>query len=432
MSRRSDAIAKPPFFLIYRARLSKELSVYIHGVEIDGAECESCRKNLSEIASEFEIYDVDWDIVCADTLTVSDYDGKMDYVVGNPPYVRVHNLRSAYDTVKKYFFTQSGMTDLFIAFYEIGLKMLNHSGILGYISPSSLYNSIAGSAMRKYLAHNRSIKKIVDLKHFQPFEATAYTTIMILTKECNRYVDYYEYDAENLVPAAVSRLGYEDFNINGSFVFGHKCVLSQLRSVMTSVFSEKLFEVKNGFATLCDEFFIGDWTFTDYTIPIVKASTGNMTKCLFPYDNFGRIIPFDVLTKNIEIKSHYDRYIDKLKARSLDGSGNWYGFGRSQGINDVQKKKYAINALIRNVGDIKLSLCEPGTGIYGGLYILTDCNIDGIKNILFTDEFITYISMLGKYKSGGYYTYSSKDLQRFLNYGLSKREGCGYEQLFFS
>jgi adenine-specific DNA-methyltransferase len=138
------------------------------------------------------------------------------------------------------------------------------------------------------------------------------------------------------------------------------------------------------------------------------------------------------LTANPLIRERYEKYADTLKRRSIDGSNPWYGFGRSQGINDVHKKKYAINALIRGVEDIKFSICGEGWGVYSGLYILTDFEYDDLRDVLFTDEFVAYVAMLGKYKSGGYYTFSSKDLQRFINYKLAKGRVFGYEQLRIS
>jgi len=95
----------------------------------------------------------------------------------------------------------------------------------------------------------------------------------------------------------------------------------------------------------------------------------------------------------------------------------------------VRKSKYAINALIRDTGDIKLCRCKSGEGIYSGLYILTEFTMNELKELLFTDDFISYIKMLGKYKSGGYYTFSSKNLQKYLLYKFSERNGNRYEQL---
>ncbi len=402
-------------------KLAADLSKYIHGIEIDEAECKKCVNNLSQIAAGFGISDVKWDIRCEDTLTIEDFNGKMDYVVGNPPYVRVHNLFGSYESVKKYSFAQNGMTDLFIVFYEIGLKMLNEKGMLGYISPSSLFNSVAASSMRRCLAAGRSIKTVVDLKHFQPFDAVTYTVIMILTKQSQDSVGYFEYDSK---PKMISSLAYEDFCINGNFVFGTQPQLKEFKKIMSA--DDEVCRVKNGLATLCDKFFI-DCSFDDHTIPIVKASTGKKYNCLFPYDEQGKLLPYETLEKNIQIKQYYEKFVDTLKNRSLENTDNWHGFGRSQGITDVFKQKYAINSLIRDVDDIKLSICPAGTATYSGLYILTDLSLEQIQSVLMCQEFINYVAMLGKYKNGGYYTYSSKDLQQYLNYKLGR--GFAYEQL---
>ena len=80
----------------------------------------------------------------------------MDFVFGNPPYVRVHNLENIYGEVKKFKFTEGGMTDLFIVFFEIGFKMLTRKGSMCLITPSSWLNSLAGRNLRKYILEHRN------------------------------------------------------------------------------------------------------------------------------------------------------------------------------------------------------------------------------------------------------------------------------------
>ena len=92
----------------------------------------------------------------ANALEVDDYDGEMDFVVGNPQYVRVHNLADSFNRVKRYHFCADGMTDLYLVFYEIGLGMLRDGGRPCYISPSSWFNSLAGRNMRE-AAKNRMV-----------------------------------------------------------------------------------------------------------------------------------------------------------------------------------------------------------------------------------------------------------------------------------
>lgn len=43
-------------------------------------------------------------------------------------------------------------------------------------------------------------------------------------------------------------------------------------------------------------------------------------------------------------------------------------------------------------------------------------------NYLYNDEFVNYVKALGRYKNGGYYTFTSKDLQNFLNYKMNLKK----------
>lgn len=399
--------------------IKSDLETYIHGIEINSEEREKCLKNVSAISEKYNLKNIKWDIICENSLNVDKYDGKMDYVVGNPPYVRVHNLGDSLKNIKTFKFSTKGMTDLFIVFFEIGLKMLNKNGILGYITPSSLFNSLACNNIRKHFLNNKLLTKIVDFKHNQVFDVTTYSTISILSNTNKKEeVEYYEYDANNDALIFVDNLKYKDFYINKNFYFTNKDNLNYLEKLLNNKTKNNLVEVKNGFATLSDKFFIGKFDFKDYIIPIIKASTGEHKECLFPYKK-GSLVSYEDLTKNKKLKKYFEDNKTNLKQRSLEKEANWYGFGRSQGIKDVCKNKLTINSIIKDLSSIKLNRCPKGTGVYSGLYILTDIEEEKIKKIINDEKFINYIKMLGKYKSGGYYTYSSKDLKKYLEYELS-------------
>ncbi len=408
--------------------LSEELSIFIHGIDINETECKKCIANLNHVVGNYGLSYVNWDINCADALTIEKYNGKMDFVLGNPPYVRVHNLGNSFDHIKKFSFAKNGMTDLYIVFYEIGLKMINEKGVLGYITPSSYFNSLAGKYMRSYLIQNNLLDKIVNLQHFQAFAATTYTTITILKNNRREHTtEYYQFEDKNNFPYYVDTLSADDYFICDNFYFAEKKKLDELKNILSYKSPTKHFTVKNGFATLADSFFIGNFDFNDFTIPVIKASTGKQYKCIFPYSK-GKLVPFEELTANSNIKKYFDIYKDLLIHRSLERDSGWYGFGRSQGIKDVYRRKYSVNTLIKSQFDLKLIRCDEGVGVYSGLYILTDIPESELKSMLYSQEFISYISLLGKYKSGGYYTFSSKDLKNYLEYKYTQRKGFNYEQ----
>ncbi len=402
--------------------IKQALETYVHGIELDTDAYTKCIENLTTLSETFNLTGVKWNITNTDALTNTRYLASMDYVVGNPPYVRVHNISTDAKFLKtNYSFMREGMSDLYLAFFELGLYMLKDTGILGYVTPSSYFNSKAGGIFRDYIIRGRSLHTVVDFGHYQPFSATTYVAITLLTKAENDTVNYYEYDEFKHKPVNHRVLDLGDFVTDSrQLLFGGREV-SQTQAILASEGLPKKCVVKNGITTLLDEFFISETLpCTQFVIPILKASTGAWERCIYPYNENGRPIHFDVLQSDLELSKRYETYKDRLLARDLQKGTEWYEFGRAQGIKDVYKQKYAVNSLIRSKEDIKLVACPPGTGVYGGLYILTDLSEDELRGVLVSDEFETYVKSLGKYKSGGYYTYSSKELQLYLNYKLAR------------
>ncbi len=85
-------------------------------------------------------------------------------------------------------------------------------------------------------------------------------------------------------------------------------------------------------------------------------------------------------------------------------------------------EKVAINTLIRDSSSLKINFVAAGRGLYSGLYVLGASETQ-IRPLLEQDDFLNYITLLRNYKSGRYYTFSSKALEQYLNYQLNLRYG---------
>ncbi|MBO5481150.1 MAG: N-6 DNA methylase [Clostridia bacterium] len=412
--------------------IKKELEYYIHGIEIDEIERTKCIDNLENVSRTYGIYNVKWDIICGDALKECKFDGKMDFVLGNPPYIRIHNLGDSFDNVKNFSFAQSGMTDIYIVFYEIGIKMLNETGVLGYITPSSFFNSVAGSFMRRELIRQNLLSKVVNLRHFQAFKATTYTTIIILEKNRRKEeIEYYEYNERNLIPYYVDTLSSNDFYISDAYYFAKKSELRLLKKIFFNLGKSDIL-VKNGYATLCDGVFINTFLFqSKYIIPVIKASTGATNKIIYPYDENTKLISQEVLSNEKELYAYLVAHKKDLQKRTNEKSEDkyWYAFGRSQALNDTYRDKLSINTLLRTIKDWKIVFAPKGTGVYSGLYITSKIiSYESIENALKSEEFISYIALLGKYKNGGYYTFSSKDVKSYLDYKFAYNGGLSNDE----
>lgn len=405
------------------SEVKRDLETYIHGIEVDKVAFDNCYKNLSNIATDYGISDVKWNIFNTNALLFSDFDEQMDYVVGNPPYVRVHNLDVDYDIVKSYDFAKCGMTNMYLAFFEVGFKMLNDKGQLCYITPNSWLNSIAAKNMREYILQNKTLSTLIDFEHNQVFEnATTYTIVSHFNKaNKSDMFDYYVWNEQCKDKIFVETLSLNAISIANKFYINKSCVLNIL-SKIKSTKSKKYVSVKNGFATLADSVFIGDQVpDSKFTINVVKATTCKIHKCLYPYDDNGVPIAKEELFLDTNVKEYLNAN-KELLLKSKKDTDYWYLFGRTQALKDVFRNKLSVNNLIRSKEDLKLTVATVGEGVYGGMYVITECDCDfnELKELIVSDDFVEYVKMLKNHRSGGYYRFETKDLEEFLNYKLSR------------
>lgn len=410
--------------------LEDALGTYIHGIEINPENYDRCIENLDKTLEGLglNIHPI-WDVRHGNALEIDVYDGKMDYVVGNPPYVRVHNIKGVddelYESIVSLDFCKKGSTDLYLAFYDIGFRMLSDMGMLCYISPSGWLKGPAGKAMRQYVKERRNLISVFDFGKADIFEGkSAYTSVFKFRKDGGLGTIYYDNGTDQ------ARLAYDDVFIGDEIYLGSDKEVSVLKEV-SSFEGEKKVRVKNGLATLLDSFFIyPDSKFNEMVeVPIVKASTGEEKYCFFPHHTDGTAMP---LYEIKEYSPSADEYImeneERLKNRNFDGL--WYTIGRKQGLADVWRRKLAVNNIIRDYNDLKFASAPPGMAVYSGYYVLPvakDRNIRttltlfaDVMRVLRSEEFNAYIRALKKYKSGGYYTFTAKHLEKFINWKLGK------------
>lgn len=407
----------------------KELETYIHGIEIDGILVKETIDNLNKITEEYSLGDVNWDITCADAMFVHEYNNRMDYVIGNPPYCNIHDIpEDKREWVKQYKFANGGMTDMYLVFFEIGINMLNENGKLAYITPNSWLTSTAGTNFRNYLKDSKTLLEIYQYGHYKVFEGiNTYTCITMLCKtpKTNNMFICYRNTSDNDLKLIQTMVNLDECMINGKIYLTDRNTLKVLSDVdKVDKKNKDRIRVKNGFATLNDKFFIID----DYdnkedknVLRVCKASNCEMHYFFYPYDENGK--PMSLLNMNNKLVEFM-----RNKAIEMDVDTEnpaWYLYGRTQALNDVKYNKISVNNLIRNTNDIKLYFLindnKEQFGVYSGYYIplYNECIFKKVMEKIrygLSDDFIEYIKAVGKYKNGGYYTFSSKELESWLNY----------------
>lgn len=115
-------------------------------------------------------------------LVVKNY-MEYDYVVGNPPYVRIQNLPDKQKAMLgELYDSATGNYDLYCPFYERGLGWLTEdTGKLGFITPNQFMVTDYGEGLRRVLLEEARINEVYDFRDSGVFEdATNYPAVVIL------------------------------------------------------------------------------------------------------------------------------------------------------------------------------------------------------------------------------------------------------------
>lgn len=104
-----------------------------------------------------------------------------DIVIGNPPYVEHKKLKNISSLLKNNYLTYSGTADLYVYFYEIGIKILREKGTLIFITSNKFIKTSYGINLRKYFIKYK-INEIIDFTEVHVFDALVASCIFSITK----------------------------------------------------------------------------------------------------------------------------------------------------------------------------------------------------------------------------------------------------------
>ena len=404
---------------------------------------------IKQIKSEFE----DGRLIKSieDTVLASLLKGylRYDFVVGNPPYVRVQRLdRDTKESYRAHYASAKGKFDLYILFIERGLQWANERGRLGFITSNKFTQADYGKEIRSYLVSNCCIDEFIDFGDSGVFaDVTNYPCIFILTKSkefksfsCVRV----KAPAENILDHIGAHLDEKDFidsHIHvfrvdssrldeNSWNFNPEDVTHTFDKIM-KLANCKLKDVcrgiRKGIGTAADKVFIVPENVAfklekDLLKPIVKGKevrkwriTWRGMYIIYPhYKKKGRMYPVN-LSSFPNVKDYFETHKESLEKRTyvIESGKKWYEIWNprdpayfedcpkiitpdvSTGSNFVlDNSKYYCHQTCYVI-NVKMDKIKP-------LYLL------GILNSKIS-EF--YVKAVSPFISGGYYRYLTQYLE---------------------
>ena len=416
----------------------------VFGIEKDEKLYTIALERIGKVFSKYGLNDIDMsnNLICGNTLLLyTAFDSKFDFVVMNPPYQRNHHCdEETLDAIKKLKYT-TGSTDLYIAFYEMALSMLNPTGKLGCIAPNSFMTNTSQKEFRNDMIKQRCVSHIFNYKSYRVFSnASTYTCICIMNKQGVKHLTYRECNEIIGRPLKIAYTYLNKYVIDKTWTFGTMMDYVYLSGGKKL---KDIGDIQYGVSTNADNIYVGTaldvnnivYTgkhtdenkiviFNGYPVESAilrrcyKASNGANDKyILFPYeyDNGCKIIEETIL-KNKYPNAYQYLLIHKSELLERDMDSNvWYAFARTQGLSNMNNNKLVFKHIMKRDDHIVSAFAlEQDVIVYSGMYITgTDENLKKYKQYIETELFKEYCCFVGKPMANNYIAVNGKAVQSF-------------------
>jgi adenine-specific DNA-methyltransferase len=255
---------------------------------------------------------------------------RFSHIVGNPPYIRWEaiplKLRGSY---KQRFVTFKQRADLYVAFIERGLQLLQPNGQMGLLCPGNWTRNVYGGSIRKLLTSKGYLKKIIDFSGVNSFEqsADAYPCFFIFQNGSTGATQIFcMADGEKLSRAGdtvVRRFGPSSSPLLMSLNTEIDRVVGRARKKFPSL-DEAGCSVRVGSATGCNDVFLGCARELriekDRLLPFVNARSirdgvaqWSGTSIVNVFDDHGKLVN---LVRFPRLRAYLQRHKNALQARA--------------------------------------------------------------------------------------------------------------------
>jgi hypothetical protein len=109
-----------------------------------------------------------------------------DFVIGNPPYVRLEDIPEETAQLYRHAFpTMRGRADLYVAFFEAALQQLRDKGTCAFICADRWMRNQYGAELRKMITSEFSVDVVLEMHQADAFEdeVDAYPAITVLRRK---------------------------------------------------------------------------------------------------------------------------------------------------------------------------------------------------------------------------------------------------------
>ena len=331
----------------------------IRAVELHRSTFNATKAKADTLLSEHGLDEPERARLISAWLTAGDFllqpmQGRFEFVVGNPPYVRQELIPPALlSQYRKLYATLYDRADLYVPFFERSLMLLADDGQLAFICADRWTKNKYGGPLRAMVAKNFHLRAYVDMVDTPAFDSDviAYPAITLIERTISGttvVAERPDIDGETLALLAKSlRIGKASPE-HGISVIEHACsgaepwvlsssgkrtLLRRLESQFPAL-EDAGCKVGIGVATGADKAFIAPMNELDVepSRKLPLATTKDIASGVVEWTGLGVINPFEDDGKLADLaiypklKAHLERHRDAIAGRHVakKAPANWY------------------------------------------------------------------------------------------------------------
>jgi hypothetical protein len=158
--------------------------------ELDGASAEHARTLVIGIMTDRGVRRPLAESLARSWVRTGDYlfeapDLEADFVLGNPPYVRLEDIPEDVAAIYRHAYpTMRGRADLYVAFFEAALRTLRANGVCAFICADRWMRNQYGADLRELITSAFGVEVIIEMHNADAFhdEVDAYPAITVIRR----------------------------------------------------------------------------------------------------------------------------------------------------------------------------------------------------------------------------------------------------------
>lgn len=352
---------------------------------------------------------------------------KFDLIIGNPPYIKKNYLHKTQIKIcneihSKYVSKTSLSINIWSSFLIRSVSLLSKNGILAFVVPTDLLQTINSNEIRNYLIKEFQKIEVITFNELLFKDGKGQDTAIIIAEKKSNDPGFYFTNVKSvqLIQELISKKVEVSMLATNKWTYFHLSTdeISLIENIKNKSNTIKDYCLsKVGITTAANQYFVlnketlSRYKLREYSIPILMKGAFINGSVDFKHSDFEELfnkgkqtyllaLDSDMVDKNNKLLQSYLEFGKALgihKRYKTLSRNNWYSVSRNHIASDgfFLKRCYEYPKIIRNSADILV------TDTAYQIFMHNDYKIDNLIFSFYNTFTLIWAELLGRYYGGG-------------------------------